>query len=249
MCLDEGAGVCGKGAAGSRRRRPADPVDRGPHRRRHRRVSEAWVDDVLSFWFAHGKEDWWRANPEFDAEISRRFHDLWERERENVPEHFLGSADEALAAVILFDQFPRNMFRGHADQFSTDPLALAIARGATDKSYDDGMTSDRRGFLYMPFQHSEDLRDQASPCSCSALWATTSARLCPQAPCGIERSAASIATRSSAVSRPRSRRKRPGRSLVAHGPRRASKFYNVLKPLVQGRLGRRISPASCSTPR
>ena len=52
------------------------------------------------------------------------------------------------------------MFRGHADQFATDPLALAIARGAIDKGYDDGMTPERRGFLYMPFQHSEDLRDQ-----------------------------------------------------------------------------------------
>ena len=60
---------------------------------------------------------------------SERFRELWEEQRENVPEHFLGSADEALAAVILFDQFPRNMFRGHADQFSTDPLALAVAEG------------------------------------------------------------------------------------------------------------------------
>jgi len=123
-------------------------------------VSEAWVDEILGFWFAHGKADWWKVNPEFDAEIARRFEELWARERENVPEHFLGSADEALAAVILFDQFPRNMFRGHADQFSTDPLALAIARGAVDRDFDDGMTSVRRGFLYMPFQHSEDLRDQ-----------------------------------------------------------------------------------------
>ena len=77
-----------------------------------------------------------------------------------MPEHFLGSADEALAAVLLFDQFPRNMFRGHADQFSTDPLALAIAKGAVERGYDDGMTPERRGFLYMPFEHSEDLRDQ-----------------------------------------------------------------------------------------
>jgi uncharacterized protein (DUF924 family) len=123
-------------------------------------VSAAWVGEVLAFWFARGDKDWWGADPEFDTEIRKRFQDLWERERENVAEHFLGSADEALAAVILFDQFPRNMFRGHADQFSTDPLALAVARGAVDKGYDDGMTSDRRGFLYMPFQHSEDPRAQ-----------------------------------------------------------------------------------------
>ena len=115
---------------------------------------------ILDFWFACRWEDWWRADPAFDAEIRDRFEALWEEQRENVPEHFLGSADEALAAILLFDQFPRNMFRGHAEQFSTDPLALAVAKGAVAKGYDDGMSADRRGFLYMPFEHSEDLRDQ-----------------------------------------------------------------------------------------
>jgi uncharacterized protein (DUF924 family) len=62
--------------------------------------------------------------------------------------------------VILFDQFPRNMFRGHADQFSTDPLALAIAKGAVDRDLDEQLEPQERGFLYMPFQHSEELDDQ-----------------------------------------------------------------------------------------
>jgi uncharacterized protein (DUF924 family) len=123
-------------------------------------VSDGWAQDVLAFWFSHGWNDWWRPDAAFDAGIKERFCSLWEAERENVPEHFLGSADDALAAVILFDQMPRNMFRGHADQFATDPLALAVAKGAVDRGFDDGMTPDRRGFLYMPFQHSEDLRDQ-----------------------------------------------------------------------------------------
>ena len=120
----------------------------------------SWQSDVLDFWFSHGWDDWWKANPEFDSAIGKRFHDLWEEKRENVPEHFLGSPEDALAAIVLFDQFPRNMFRGHADQFSTDPLALAIAKGAVERGHDDGMTPERRGFLYMPFQHSEDLADQ-----------------------------------------------------------------------------------------
>jgi len=121
---------------------------------------EAWVRDVLDFWFSHKWEDWWRPDKAFDLEIVDRFAKLWEEQRENVPEHFLDDPDEALAAVILFDQFPRNMFRGHADQFSTDPLALATAKGAIARGYDDGMTPERRGFLYMPFEHSEALRDQ-----------------------------------------------------------------------------------------
>jgi uncharacterized protein (DUF924 family) len=123
-------------------------------------MRDGWVRDVLDFWFSHKWDDWWEPNTAFDLAIRERYLKLWKEEREKVPDHFLGAADEALAAVILFDQFPRNMFRGHADQFSTDPLALAVAKGAVEREHDDGMTPERRCFLYMPFQHSEDLRDQ-----------------------------------------------------------------------------------------
>jgi uncharacterized protein (DUF924 family) len=52
------------------------------------------------------------------------------------------------------------MFRGHADQFMTDSLALAVAKGAVDRGYDHELAKDEKTFLYMPFQHSEDLHDQ-----------------------------------------------------------------------------------------
>ena len=123
-------------------------------------MSPDQVHDILDFWFAQNPERWWKVEPAFDHEIRDRFLTLWEEERENVPEHFLGDPETALAGVILFDQFPRNMFRGHADQFSTDPLAIAIAKAAVERSYDDGMTSAQRGFLYLPFEHSEHLADQ-----------------------------------------------------------------------------------------
>jgi uncharacterized protein (DUF924 family) len=120
----------------------------------------AWQDELLAFWFALRKEQWWKADPALDAEIRERFHDVWERERERVPEDFLGSGRDALAGVILFDQVPRNIFRGHADQFSTDPLALAIARETVERGLDDALAPQERGFLYMPFQHSESLAAQ-----------------------------------------------------------------------------------------
>jgi len=118
-----------------------------------------WARDVLGFWFSRGPEQWWKADEAFDDEIRERFRDLWQEQRERPPEDFLEAPDHALAAVILFDQFPRNMFRGHADQFASDPLALAVAKGAVERGYDD-MPAERRQFLYMPFQHSEDLADQ-----------------------------------------------------------------------------------------
>jgi len=116
---------------------------------------------ILDYWFGElGADRWWTRSEETDEAIIERFQPLWEEWRERVPESFLGSAREALAGVILFDQFPRNMFRGHAAAFSTDPLALAIAKGAVERGLDDGLTSDERSFLYMPFQHSEVLADQ-----------------------------------------------------------------------------------------
>ena len=119
-----------------------------------------WRDDLLTFWFGLEPEQWWKSDPRLDSEIRKRFLDLHEAERENVPDRYLGSPREALAAVILFDQLPRNMYRGHADQFMTDPLALAIAKGAVDKGFDDELERQERGFLYMPFQHSENIEDQ-----------------------------------------------------------------------------------------
>lgn len=116
---------------------------------------------ILAFWFDEiGPDRWWGGSEETDQACIDRFRELWQSWRSRTPESFLGSAREALAGVVLFDQLPRNMFRGHADAFSTDPLALAIARGAVDRGLDEALTGDERSFLYMPFQHSESMADQ-----------------------------------------------------------------------------------------
>jgi len=125
-------------------------------------TSGDWRSDVLKFWFGLKPEQWWRGPPELDERVRDRFLDLWKQKRQLPPESFLDDPLTALAAVILFDQFPRNMFRGHAEQFSTDTVALAIAKGAIDRALDEQLDGQERGFLYMPFQHSEDIDDQDS---------------------------------------------------------------------------------------
>jgi uncharacterized protein (DUF924 family) len=119
-----------------------------------------WRADVLRFWFGLEPQEWWRGGDELDHRIRQQFLKLWARKRQLPAESFLDDPLTALAAVILFDQFPRNMFRGHADQFSTDHLALGIAKAALDRRFDEQLEPKERGFLYMPFQHSEKLADQ-----------------------------------------------------------------------------------------
>ena len=119
-----------------------------------------WRSDVLKFWFGLAPEDWWSTSPELNHRIRERFLKLWFEKRQLPVDSFLSDPLTALAAVILFDQFPRNMFAGQADQFATDHLGLAIAKAAIDEDFDKQLEAKERGFLYMPFQHSEVLADQ-----------------------------------------------------------------------------------------
>ena len=119
-----------------------------------------WRRDVLTYWFGLKPEQWWKRDPAIDEDIKEQFEQRWAEERRLPVDSFLDDPLTALAAVILFDQFPRNMFRDDAEQFATDHLARAIAKGAVDRGFDDRLKSEERGFLYMPFEHSESLADQ-----------------------------------------------------------------------------------------
>ncbi|MFL6829383.1 MAG: DUF924 family protein [Sphingomicrobium sp.] len=119
-----------------------------------------WRSDVLKFWFGLDRGQWWKSDPILDHRIKQRFLKLWAEKRQLPVDRFLDDPLTALAGVILFDQFPRNMFRGSAEQFATDQIALAIAGSAVDRGFDEQLAKDERAFLYMPFQHSENLDDQ-----------------------------------------------------------------------------------------
>jgi uncharacterized protein (DUF924 family) len=119
-----------------------------------------WRSDVLKFWFGLDPDEWWRRGPELDHRVKEQFLKLWTEKRQLPAQSFTADPLTAIAAVILFDQLPRNMFRDHADQFLTDHLALAIARIAVDEGFDEELEPIERNFLYLPFEHSEDLQNQ-----------------------------------------------------------------------------------------
>jgi uncharacterized protein (DUF924 family) len=120
-----------------------------------------WQADILHFWFDElGSDNWFGSSAEIDEQITERFQELWEEQKAKIASDFLATPETALAAIILFDQFPRNMFRDSAYAFATDHLALQIAREAIDREMDHKLTDEQRMFVYMPFMHSEDLDDQ-----------------------------------------------------------------------------------------
>lgn len=116
---------------------------------------------VLRFWFEDlTPEQWWR-DQTLDRQIAARFIDLYYRLRRKVPEAWIETPRGVLAAVIVLDQFPRNMFRGTAAAFATDAQARILADDAVTRGFDAGLSVDERLFLYLPFEHSENAADQA----------------------------------------------------------------------------------------
>ena len=121
----------------------------------------SWSNEILSFWFEELESaDWWTKSDAIDDQIEARFLDLWQEQKSKTADAFRGSPETALAAVILFDQFPRNMFRDSADAYSTDHLAQHIAEQAVDLELDQQLPERQRAFLYMPFMHAEDIQLQ-----------------------------------------------------------------------------------------
>jgi len=118
------------------------------------------MQQVIDFWRDAGYDKWFNGGAAFDAACRERFLDAHFAAARREHEDWMDSADGALALLILLDQIPRNVFRGSAHAFATDPLALHYARRAVDAGLDAQVDASLRAFVYLPFEHSEDLGDQ-----------------------------------------------------------------------------------------
>jgi uncharacterized protein (DUF924 family) len=128
------------------------------------------VADVLAFWFGEpaqralgrAREAWFRKDPAFDEAIRTRFGVRVDEALEGGPADWADPDDDdgALALLLVFDQFPRNLFRGDARAFALDARALALARRLVASGRDARLRPVERAFVYLPFEHSESLADQ-----------------------------------------------------------------------------------------
>jgi uncharacterized protein (DUF924 family) len=127
----------------------------------------AKAEEVLGFWFEGlMPEQWFAKSDELDREIGERFESL---RRAVLESHAAGWREDPrtlLAAVILLDQFSRNVHRGTPEAFAADPLAQELAGLAVEYGWDQAMTPRQRQFLYLPFEHAESRELQAVSLKC-----------------------------------------------------------------------------------
>ena len=120
-----------------------------------------WAAELLHFWFYKlGPKAWFAPDSRVDAALRRRFEPELLTLAARPPSEFLDDPLTALAAVLLFDQLPRNLYRKTPCAFASDALARAIAKGALARGWDRALTLSQRQFLAMPLMHSEAIADQ-----------------------------------------------------------------------------------------
>jgi len=113
--------------------------------------------DVLEFWFSAGPKMWFARDDVFDKTIHDRFSTLHGKAVSGTIDEWSMSAEGTLALIIVLDQFSRNLFRNSPLAFANDEKALGLSLNTIAKRQDIEFPANVRLWIYLPFQHSEDL--------------------------------------------------------------------------------------------
>ena len=116
--------------------------------------------DVITFWTEAGPALWFAVDRDFDARLRWSFFGAQQAAARGDLDDWRGSAEGALALILLLDQFPRNIYRGLARAFATDVKAVAVAHKAIEAGFDGSYEPPLRRFFYLPMMHAEDLAEQ-----------------------------------------------------------------------------------------
>ena len=133
---------------------------------------ESNIDRVISYWFAgpDAHKKWFGGGPSVDAEIKDQFSPLVLAARSSQLESWRGKPDGELALVLLLDQFPRNIFRGTPESFSSDSMALEVSTEAIAKGLHRQVPHGQEMFFYYPFMHDEKLISHVADVALWELW-------------------------------------------------------------------------------
>ncbi len=133
------------------------------------------VNRILQFWFGAPRSEtygqfqpwWFQSNPAIDQQLQELFANDYQFAAAGYLDGWQGWSHSCLALILLLDQLPRNIFRGKATAWETDPQALAIAMQAIQDGIDQEFLPIQRWFFYLPLEHHEDLATQTQ---CLALF-------------------------------------------------------------------------------
>jgi uncharacterized protein (DUF924 family) len=124
------------------------------------------LEKILEFWFgalqdgmspSHKRRLWYASSSVLDAKIRQDFKDVLLDAAAGKYSLWQSSPRGQLALILLFDQFSRNIFRGQAQAFAYDPLALDTCLSGIEKGSDRSLCLIERVFFYHPLEHSEEL--------------------------------------------------------------------------------------------
>ena len=126
------------------------------------------ITRINKYWFDtdNPRQKWFQGGPQVDAEIKSQFSDLISEARASKLTSWTEQPQGTLALLLLLDQFPRNVFRGTADAFSSDAMALEVAVNGIAKEQQKELTPLQQIFFHLPFTHDERLISQVA---CVAL--------------------------------------------------------------------------------
>lgn len=128
-----------------------------------------YFETVLDFWFGElqhnlpdgeHQKNWFSGGESFDVLIKRKFTTMLLAGSRGELDPWELTPRGRLAFVIVLDQFPRSIFRGTANAFLYDEKALSLARDGVEFGHDQPLRVVEKIFLYMPYQHSENLKIQ-----------------------------------------------------------------------------------------
>ena len=132
------------------------------------KILDFWFSERDAYGFPVARKAWFEKNEQFDLDVKKIMGLAYQEAKDGNLNLWESEAYSCLALVILLDQAPRNMFRGASRMYSSDVQARAVAKRAIDLGYDKRVSIQEVLFFYIPFMHSEDLKDQHY---CEALFA------------------------------------------------------------------------------
>jgi uncharacterized protein (DUF924 family) len=129
-------------------------------------LAKPW-DEILGFWFGNlavsdypteeRSRFWFGKREQTDETIRARFSTDLARAARGEYNDWKSDAHGRLALILLFDQFPRNIFRDTPQAFAFDHLAQALALEGIEQDCDQRLNPFQRAFFYLPLEHAENL--------------------------------------------------------------------------------------------